>query len=308
MKDQVYQIVTDRIVEALRKGVVPWRKPWRTGIGPDGVAYGPKNLVSKHAYRGVNIFTLMATGYGSDYWLTFNQARTLGGCVRKGEKASPVIFWKFLDVIDKQTQKKDRIPLLRYFSVFNTDQCDGLADAIPKPAPVEPKTEAQKIESAEAVVKAYEGCPPITYGGDAAAYSPGIDRIKMPVRETFESPEHFYSTLFHEMTHSTGHESRLDRRMIGKAAWGSGDYGREELVAECGAAFLTAEAGIDIPAVRENEAAYLGHWMEAINGDPRMVVVAAGAAQRASDWIMGRRPKAEAKAEPEIDVSGEAAE
>jgi antirestriction protein ArdC len=235
--------------------VVPWRSPilGRTSAGH------PKNLQSGKQYRGVNVFllafTAFAKGYGSSYWLTFNQAKESGRAVRKGEKSSLVVFWKQYETTDKQTGEPAKIPVLRYYDVFNAEQIDGIEapDAV-KFDPID----FHPIDAAEQIAAGYANGPAVTHdGGQQAFYRPSTDSVHLPNKTRFASEEEYYSTLFHELSHSTGHSSRLDRKCdTTPQPFGSPDYGKEELVAECSAAFLSSHAGIQ-PAVIDNQAAYL---------------------------------------------------
>ncbi len=283
----LYQTVTDKIVAMLDAGVVPWRSPILTA-GPAG---RPKNLASGRPYRGVNVFLLafaaFERGYASPNWVTFNQAREAGGCVRKGEKSSMVVFWKVYDTADRKTGEPTRVPVLRYYNVFNVGQCDGLAD--PEAAAAAPATDVQPVDAADAILAGFEGKPPIEVAGTRAFYRPATDTVTMPGSARFASTEAYYATLFHELAHSTGHPSRLHRETVADPQpFGTADYGKEELVAEMAAAFLCSAAGLG-PATIDNQAAYLGGWLKQIRGDKRLVVTAAGAAQRAADWILGHR-------------------
>src|SRR5947207_1807841 len=194
----VYEILTSRILAELENGVVPWSKPWRT--------LPPANLVSKKPYRGINVFLLALQGYGSQYWLTFNQAKQLGGNVRKGEHGTKIVFWKFdkfeTETADGETEER-RSAFLRYYTVFNLEQTEGLKALLALPP-------AFPIESAESIV---QGMPnPPAFEQDArAAYIPSCDTVTMPSRTAFDSQAEYYSTLFHELTHSTGHAKRLAR-------------------------------------------------------------------------------------------------
>jgi len=278
----VYQIVTERILKQLESGVVPWRKPWRTEP--------PRNLVSGKEYRGINPFLLASQGYGSRYWLTFKQANKLGGHIRKGEKSSIVTFWNIGEektVRDADgTARKSKPFLLRYYRVFNVEQTEGIADKlglgnVPQ--------RVASIEQCEAIVKGMPNSPRIEQ--DARAwYRPSTDTVGMPYRNAFNSAEEFYSTLFHELTHSTGHTSRLRRDGIENiAAFGSESYSKEELIAEMGAAMLCGVTGIS-PATIPNSAAYLQGWINRLRGDSKLLVSAASQAQKAADYIQGVRP------------------
>jgi len=194
-----YEIVTESNIKQLESGVAPWRKPWRTEP--------PANLVSKKEYRGINIFLLAAQGYGSRYWVTYRQAQTLGGSVKKGQHGSKAVFWK-IDEYPKEnketgeTENRKSI-LLRYYTVFNLEQCDGIKS--PEPAQV-----IHPIEHCENIINSMPK-PPSFEQDSRAFYRPSTDAVGMPSRSAFESAEKYYSTLFHELTHSTGHPSRVGR-------------------------------------------------------------------------------------------------
>jgi antirestriction protein ArdC len=292
MPFDLYQEITDQIVAALDRGVVPWRNPI---IGHGGGDY-PKNLTSGKAYRGVNVFLLavkaFAHGYTSNYWLTFKQAQEKGGSVRKGEKATMIVFWKQHRVMDAKTQEPKTIPLLRYYNVFNVAQCDGIQP--PDAVTVQP-IDFKPLVSAEQIVKGYADRPAIEHAGSRAFYRPSADTVTIPEPTRFTSGEEFYSVLFHELAHSTGHSKRLDRKLdTDMPMFGSQIYGREELVAEMASAFICGHAGIK-PAVIDNQASYIGGWLKTIRSDKRLVIVAAGAGQRAANWIRGERGVKESK-------------
>jgi len=283
-----YEIVTERIVDLLESGIIPWRKPWTsTGL--------PRNLVSKKPYKGINHFLLSASKYVSPFWLTYRQAAELGGHVHKGEENTIVIFWKVEDSkrsnedleVEETNDKNRRRFLLRVYRVFNLEQCElpqSVLDKLPK---IE-TYQHDPIEAAERIIANMPDPPEIQYAGSKAFYSPITDRITLPPRELFSSAEEFFGTLAHEASHASGHPKRLNRESIAEAApFGSPIYAAEELVAEMSAAFLCAEAGIS-PAVVENQAAYLQGWLAKLHSDKRMVVIAAAQAQRAADYILNR--------------------
>lgn len=276
-KIDVYQIVTNRIIELLEAGVVPWHKPWAAG------AEEPINLVSKKAYRGVNVWLLASAGFGSPYWVSYKQAQELGGQVRKGESSTLVVFWKQLKGKDKATGEDKVIPVLRYYRVFNVEQCDGLTYPMPEPrnADFNPLAECTRI------VEGYKLGPIIEHKSQRACYSRQSDVVNMPVPESFDSSAEYYSTLFHELTHSTGHESRLGRLQNSVSGFGSTSYAKEELIAEMGAAFLSAVAGIGM-RVMDNSATYIQSWLMHLKNDKKLVVGAAAAAQKSSELILGR--------------------
>jgi len=293
MAMDIYAEVTGKILAMLEAGVVPWRSP----ILGQSTAGWPKNLESGKEYRGVNVFLLGLTawckGYGSANWVTFNQAKALGGSVKKGEKSSMVVFWKKYNTEDRKTGEAITVPVLRYFNVFNVEQCEGIA--VPDAPKFEP-TAFSPIEAAERIVNGYDDRPEIEHCGQRAYYVPKSDSIHIPAQSRFVNTEAYYATLFHELAHSTGHSKRLDRGIDFEAAgFGSPGYAREELVAEMTAAFLCGHSGITSATV-ENAAAYLNGWIKVLKGDKRLAVVAAGAAQRASDWISGERGTGESGA------------
>ncbi len=296
-KRDIYQDVTDRIIGYLEKGTAPWRNPIKCGSG-DG---WPKNLQSGKRYRGINVFLLGITawehGYASDFWMTFKQAKAAGGQVRKGEKGSLVTFWKLYEKEDKVTGEEVTLPVLKHYTAFNLEQIEGIE--IPD-APSEALEEQafEPLERAESIVDGYRGKPAIEHRGSRAFYRPTTDLIRLPEPSRFEARESYYCTLFHEASHSTGHSSRLDRGLDETLApFGSPDYSREELVAEMSAAFLCAVANISPPTI-EQSAAYLRGWITALKGDKRLVVAAAGAAQKSADWILGERFEGATRASP----------
>jgi antirestriction protein ArdC len=280
----VYANVTSRIMELLEGGEIPWRKPWKAS----GSA---KNFISKKPYRGINQFLLNCSPYASPYWLTFKQATEKGGCVRKGEKSTLVVFWKWIEpetddqVEFLQTLLTGKVPLLRYYNVFNLEQVDGIEppqeEQIPNPF--------SPIEQAQLIIAEMPNKPGIECGGDRAFYSPALDKVTLPNREAFSSPETFYSTVFHELTHATGHPSRLCRKGITDPTYfGSHDYSQEELVAEFGASMLCAVAEIGQQTI-ENSAAYIQGWLKVLKGDKKLAIIAAGQAQRAADFILNKQ-------------------
>lgn len=291
--------VTDRIIAALNKGVVPWHRPWRDS--KKGAGTLPTSVSTGKPYRGINVFlldmTANADGYTSQWWGTFNALKERGGIVRKGEKGTTVVFWKRLVVKTTPEEKaktgKDKkvIPMLRHFNVFNVEQCEwekGMPERFDPSTLVEDDdTEWDPIAEAEAIVKGYEKSPSIHHGGDAAYYSPSRDMIQVPDAAQFETTEQYYSTLFHELTHSTGHKDRLNRNTLVEGhRFGDEMYAKEELVAEMGAAMLAAVAGIHLTTI-EPSAAYIKNWLQALSNDEKLVISAGAAAQKAADHILG---------------------
>jgi antirestriction protein ArdC len=282
----VYEVITRRIVEQLESGVAPWRKPWKAR-GNSGL---PRNLVSGREYRGINVWILLSSGYAAPHWLTFRQARELDGHVRKGEVGFPVVYWKFgkRELLDGDEIVEKPSVLCRYYTVFNIEQCEGLRM---QPAdPVEDQSQLQPIEACEQLVSSWMQKPMIGHGGDYASYNKVLDCVQMPERLCFSSAEEYYSTLFHELTHSTGHPKRMNRSTLTDfERFGDHNYSREELVAEMGAAFLAGYCGIENRTIT-NSTAYLANWLQALKNDSRMVLVAAGQAQKAADMILGVTP------------------
>lgn len=283
----IYQEVTDRILDFIDQGNLP---PWRHPINGRGTGDGwPKSLASGKRYRGVNTFLLAMTtwmkGFTSDYWLTFNQAKKEGAKVKKGEKGSLVVFWKQYTKTDQETGDEINLPVLRHYNLFNADQCEGLVppDAAEEYEPLE----FEPIAEAEKIVVGYRDRPSIEHYGQAASYNRKSDEVQIAKPESFTSGEAYYATLFHELAHSSGHESRLNRpREEGTHTFGSPNYSKEELVAEFGSAFLCAVAGVSPPTI-EQSAAYIEGWRKKLQDDKKIVVQAAGLGQRAADYVLG---------------------
>ena len=280
MSNTVYEIITEQVMEKLKNGEIPWHKPW-TG------SY-PKNLVSNKEYRGINVFLLSCQKFSSPYWVSYKQAEELGGHVKKGEKSTMVVFWKQITVEGKNEEKETEktIPFLRYYRIFNVEQCEGID---PKKIPTtEVNPIFQSIPACEQTVEGMQKRPDIRQGDIRAYYSPLEDFVNMPKKETFAKEEFYYSVLFHELGHSTGHESRLDRKKFNEwAAFGSESYSKEELVAEMTAAFLCGHHQIEQETI-DNSAAYIQSWLKKLANDPKMVVLAAAQAQKAADYILNK--------------------
>ena len=282
----VYDIITDVIVKKLETGVVPWRKPWKT--------FGaPRNLISGKEYRGINHFLLGCVDFASPFFLTYKQAKQLGGHVRKGERSLPLVFWTQWEKERPNPETGEleavKLPVLRYYRVFNSDQCEGIDHKrLGELGELEPETEFDPIDGAETVLAEMPNKPSVTMEGGRAYYRPSSDVVNMPARGLFDAPEGYYSTFFHELTHSTGHRSRLNRKGVADTvSFGSSDYGQEELVAEMGAAFLCGHCRIEQPVI-DNQAAYIGSWLKTIRADAKLVVMAAAQAQKAADFILGK--------------------
>ena len=278
-----YQTITDRIVAALEAGTPPWRKPW-TGDAP-GCALPLRH--NGEAYRGINTLILWLTAMEKEYraahWMTFRQAKELGGYVRKGEKGTLVVYYGQIERenAEKPDADPDRIPFLRSYSVFNADQIDGLPEAF-----LAPETKAAEDTGSRAIEDYEErfarfGVAIETVEGRGAFYRPDKDLITMPPVERFRDARSYYATLAHECVHATGHASRLDRFSEDRTREA---YAFEELIAEIGACYFGAMIGLE-PAIEES-AAYVESWLKALRNDKRMIFKAASAAQRASDYLV----------------------
>ncbi len=275
----VYQIITNKIIEQLEKGCVPWHRPW-SGT--------PKNIDSGKAYRGINHFLLGGADFSSPYWLTFKQCKNKGGHIKAGSKSSTVVFWKFSGKNTNEADEDEQstsAPILRYYRVFNLDQCEGITapnDETSKQIDFKP------IEAAENIVTAYKDAPTLSHKGFRAFYRPSSDSVQMPQPESFDSEEEYYSTLFHELSHSVGHPKRLNRKsMSDYCPFGSTNYSKEELIAEMSAAFLCGEAKIENKTI-DNSAAYIESWIRKFKDKPKMLILAAAQAQKAADYILNK--------------------
>lgn len=289
-RKDVYTRVTERIISDLEQGVRPWMKPWNAEH-----AAGRINRPLRHngtPYRSINVLLLwgeaVSKGYAAPIWMTYRQAKELGAQVRKGEHGALVIYANAFTVTETNPLGEDverDIPFMQGYTVFNVEQVDGLPAHYyatpPHPLPIQ-----ERIESADSFVKATGAT--IHHGGNSAYYSPARDAVQMPPFEAFRDRESYYATALHELTHWTKHESRLNRSFGGKR-FGDEGYGREELVAELGSAFLCADLGIT-PEVRDDHAAYLGHWLTILKEDKRAIFSAAAHAQRAADYLNSLQP------------------
>lgn len=295
MKIDIYQRVTDQIVAELENGVRPWLKPWNAEHAAGRITRPLR--ANGVAYRGINILMLWASavekGFAAPLWLTYKQAQELGGQVRKGEKGSPVVY---ANTITRTEQDADtgedvehNIPFMKAYTVFNAEQVDGLPAhfyALQEPA-LDPVTRIEKVETFFAATRA-----DIRHGGNQAYYAIGEDRVQMPPFEAFRDAQSYYATLAHELTHWTRHPARLDRS-FGRKKWGDEGYAKEELVAELGAAFLSADLGLT-PEARADHASYIASWLKVLKDDKRTIFTAAAHAQRAADYLIGLQPQAEA--------------
>lgn len=282
---QITEAITNEIISELQKGNVSWSTPFSKTITA-GLA---RNYVTGRPYEGFNQFYLSfkaaTKSYKTPQYLTFKQAQNLGGRIRKGEKATVIIFWK---VVEQERKEKDKHPRLYpfFYYVFNVDQVDGVT--FHTPAPVAPSNERLTNEACQSIVKGYCNGPRITSTDATPYYVPTQDRVNMPPLSSFKEESLYYSVLFHELIHSTGHNTRLDRfqKGIKSAPFGSSEYSKEELIAELGAAFLCGLAGI-YPDTRNHNAGYIDNWIEALQRDYTLIITAANKAQKAASHILG---------------------
>lgn len=270
MSKKIYEMVTNQIISKLEKGTVPWKKPFASGQAV--------NWNTQKPYRGINTMLLD----GGEY-LTFKQIKDAGGKVKKGEKSQIIVFWKWLEVEDKETGEEKNVPFLKYYRVFEVgSQVEG----------IEPKREYETyihdpIEEAEKIKDNYINAPSYSSITGGAWYKPFEDRVNVPPMKEFENIHEYYSTLFHEMIHSTGHSSRLDREGItAHNGFGTERYSKEELVAELGASMLCGVSGIDNETI-DNSASYIDSWLRVLKEDKTLIVKASQQAQKASDYIQG---------------------
>jgi len=272
----IYGIVTNRIIELLKAGTIPWRKPW-TQAGM------PCNLISGRKFRGINALLLNAMGFEYNLFLTWKQIKTISASVRPGEKGTTILFYKLID------EKKDGVPtgkmkpFLRLYKVFNVAQCRDVPRAF---FPAEQVRDNTPLWECERIVEHMPECPLIKHQGDDAYYVPDRDYVNMPSLNRFESSEAYYCALFHELVHSTGHQKRIGRKEVYENPdFGTEEYSLEELVAEMGSCYLQSHAGVPIEQL-DNSAAYIQNWLQVFEGDSQFVIKAASYAQRAVDYIL----------------------
>jgi antirestriction protein ArdC len=278
-KFDIYSMINNKIIERLENGVVPWNKPW------DATTDTPINLISKKPYKGVN-FWMLNMLHDQPYYLSYNQLTQQGGTLKKGAERIQVVFWKmkiYENTDDQGEVSQKKIPVLLYYTVYNVKDIEGLPEKL---FPAEPeKREFKPIQACKNIVENWEHRPVVKHGGAGAYYTPGLDYVQMPQPQNFRSGEEYYSTLFHELVHSTGHHSRLDRHRIFKNHnFGSKDYSQEELVAEMGASYLCGITGIENKTIN-NSAAYIKSWLKRLQDDKKLFFNAASMAQKAVDYM-----------------------
>lgn len=295
----VYQMVTDRIIAQMEQGIVPWRKPWTTR----GTANPEEAAISHESGKPYSLLNQFLVGRPGEY-LTFGQIQKAGGRIKKGEKSRFIVFWRRLVVGNdgtpegaddgEDTAGRKVIPYLKYYNVWHIDQCEGIAPRWTK-AVEEAEAGAPDPEAAaEAVVEGYLAQPShpnlVVRLSDKAYYQPMTDTVVVPKMCQYRSAAEYYSTLFHELGHSTGHKDRLNRKGITEGGFfGSHEYSKEELVAEITAAMLLSQCGIEVEGTFNNSVSYLQSWIRALQNDKKMIVWAAGKAEAATKWILGIR-------------------
>ena len=281
MKNKVYEFVTEQVIGLLEKGTVPWRRPWVGGYG----VTAPVSGATGKLYRGINYFMLDAGEY-----LTFKQITERGGKIKKGEKGQMVVFYKIFENIkeneDGESETK-KFPFLRYYNVWEVSQTEGITRKHTKEEADGLPDTFQAIQKAENILFSYPARPKILHKGSEAFYTPGSDTVTMPTKRQFLSDESYYSTLFHELAHSTGAKHRLNREGVtGGATFGSDVYATEEVIAEMASTMLCGMAGI-APQILDNNASYLNYWIRKLKEDPKVIVRLGSAGQKAADYVQG---------------------
>jgi antirestriction protein ArdC len=271
-----YEIITEKILEKLEQGLIPWQQPFKNGK--------PKNFISKKAYSGINFFMLSMQYSNCPYFATFKQIQDIGGKIKKGAKGTPIIFWKKLDNENSVGEDSKNIFVLKQYTVFNLEQTENVEFEIDTNEP-----NFNPIENCENIYKNMPNAPKLKHEKNQPFYSPSDDFVNMSKPENFLSNDKYYATLFHELIHSTGHISRLNREnLVKKNRFGSRAYGLEELTAEMGAAFLCAETGISSENI-DNSIAYIQSWIQTIKEKPSILFQSASEAQKASDFILNKK-------------------
>ena len=298
-RDNLYREITTKIIAELEQGIVPWVQPWTSNsqLCPFGL---PTNGLTRRSYSGINILLLWAAleecSFVSPYWVTFKQCIAMGGSVKKGQKGTHVCFAdKFVPEKEKARAEQEgdapsSVSFLKRYTVFNAEQCEGLPKGLLVLAA--PRQACEIVPEAEALIGATGA--DFRIGGDQAFYVPSEDFIRIPHQTSFTNQINYYRTAFHELSHWTGHKSRLDRNLTTK--FGTQDYAREELVAELSTAFVCASLGI-VPTVRHAD--YIGNWLEVLKEDSKAIVRAASLASKACDYILAF--KAEQKSSSDME-------
>jgi len=287
MNKDIYQTITDRIIESLENGVAPWVKPWAS-------CGAPRNAVTGREYSGINMILLAMSPFANPLWLTYNQARAVNATVRKGEHGTQVVFFKPFKITDKndaestapQGDNEKTIPLLRTYTVFNAQQIDNLPEKYTQAIKPQLDSFADNEQAEVLLAKAT-----IEYGKPRACFIPSLDRIHLPNKVEFRSIADFYATALHELVHFSGHTSRLARDFKGR--FGDSSYAFEELIAELGAAFLCAHCSIN---GQLQHASYIGNWLKVLKNDKRAIFTASAAARKAAVFLVGEQEQEEEQA------------
>lgn len=271
MSNKVYEMVTNAVIEKLEAGTVPWKKPF---LDKPAV-----NWKTQTEYRGINKMLLDGGEYA-----TFKQIQAANGKVKKGSKSSTVVFWKMIKIEDEETGEEKTVPMMRYYKVFKVgEQTEGI-----EPKRQDLEYQHDTIETAKEILNQYQDKPQMTDKDESGAYyTPALDRVNVPKKENFPKIEDYYNVLFHELVHSTGHKSRLNRNTVsGVTTFGSEKYSKEELIAEIGASMLSGIAGIENETL-DNSASYINSWLQQLRNDKTLIISASQQAQKASDYIQG---------------------
>lgn len=283
----IYDQITNQIVKQMENGIVPWQKPWENGTF--------MGCISHTSGKPYSLLNQMLLNGKAGEWLTYNQVHAEGGRVKAGEKASTVVFWKYLDKVEKQEDENGneievvtgKFPILKGYAVFHIDQCEGIKT---KHAKGVRRYEHEASEEAEKVIANYverDGLKLFIEDSDRAYYRPSTDEVHVPMMQQYKVCEEYYSTMFHELTHSTGHKKRLNRKEVsGVSFFGDEDYSKEELTAEIGAAFLCQTVGLECEKAFNNSVAYLQGWLKALKNDKKLIVLAAAKAEAAVNYIL----------------------
>ena len=282
-RQDIYQKITNLFIEKIESGVNPWNKTWST------VGLAPQNYFNKTTYQGINLFLLGMTPYDVPFFCTFNQAKAKGGSIRKGAKSLPVVYWKMVESKTETvtrhngTKEPKKNAFIKYYNVFNIRDVEGIDFVLPEPT----INANEPIAVCETLVANMPQAPAIRHSDKSGAYYvPMMDFVNMPGIEQFSTSADYYKVLFHELTHSTGHQSRLNREGVTNLCrYGSTNYSKEELVAELGASFLSTFTGIANAELLDNAAAYLKGWLKPLKEDKKFIFWAAKEAQKAVNFI-----------------------
>lgn len=300
-KQDIYAKVTESIIAQMEQGIIPWQRPW------DSVGNGSlMRCISHSTGKPYSLLNQWLLNWKAGEWLTFGQIQAEGGRVKAGEKASMVVFWKYIERTKIETEQDEDgneievekvtglVPILKEYKVFHIDQTEGIKAKYEQPKEEESGYKHEPIELAEQTVNGYinrEVLKLFVEPSNSAFYRPSTDEVHVPEMKQYKVREEYYSTLFHELTHSTGHRSRLNRKEVMSISGIFGhndDYSKEELVAEIGAAFLCQTVGIECEKAFTNSVAYLQNWLEALKNDKRMIVQAAAKAEAAVKYILNK--------------------